>query len=138
MLKVLSIITLAYSIMGMDMTSLIERLKEVNWLSEPKLLFTYRLQPWAKGKERSEVYKLLQLFYVMDNLKVPVLDRGLIYGAIVFSIFPREKIFIDSYDLMKILEKGDAVDYVYNRVRHHITEEVNDKVEKTMLNWSVK
>ena len=129
-----SILILAYMIMGKDVKPLLERVKNVDWRSKINALMD-RLRPWALKAGRAATRPLLQFYYVMDDDSTSMLDRVLIYGAIIYTILPIDLIPRAVYKFFGVLDDGAAILYVYKKVKDKITPEINIKVEETLNAW---
>ena len=79
------ILILAYMIMGKDVKPLLEKVKNINWRNKINALMD-KLRPWALKAGRVASRPLLQFYYVMDNDNTSILDRVLIYAAIIYTI----------------------------------------------------
>ncbi len=134
MLITLSIMILAYAIMGRDIKPLLERVKDIDWRGKINALMD-KLRPWALKAGRVATRPLLQFYYVMDDDKTSTLDRVLIYAAIIYTILPMDLIPSVVYKFLGILDDGMAMMYVYKKVKGKITPEVNRKVEDTLNEW---
>ena len=66
MLTVICITLLAYCIMGKDIRSLLERIKEVDWKGKSKELFD-KLRPYALKAGRVAARPMLQFYYVIPT-----------------------------------------------------------------------
>ena len=91
MLITFSLLILAYMIMGKDISSLIEKIGNIDWRGKINALMD-KLRPWALKAGRVATRPLLQFYYVMDDDKTSTLDRVLIYAAIIYTIFPMDLI----------------------------------------------
>lgn len=87
MLTVICITLLAYCIMGKDIRSLLERIKEVDWKGKSKELFD-KLRPYALKAGRVAARPMLQFYYVMTDENTPTLDKALVYAAIIYTFPP--------------------------------------------------
>lgn len=134
MLTVICITLLAYCIMGKDIRSLLERIKEVDWKGKSKELFD-KLRPYALKAGRVAARPMLQFYYVMTDEKTPTLDKALVYAAIIYTISPVSLIPSAVYKLLGVLDEGAAVLYVYKKVKERITPEINAKVDETLNAW---
>lgn len=134
MLTIICIMILAYWIMGKDIRSLLERVKNVDWRSKINTLMD-KLRPYALKVGRTTTRPLLQFYYVMDDEKTTTLDRVLIYAAIIYTVSPVSLIPSTVYKLLGILDEGVAILYVYNKVKDRITPEINAKVDGTLNEW---
>ena len=134
MLITICILILAYSIMGKDISPLMERVKNIDWRGRIKRLID-TLRPWALKAGRAATRPLLQFYYVMDDDSTSVLDRVLIYGAIIYTIVPVDIIPRAIYKFLGVLDDGVAILYVYRKIKDKITPEINFKVEETLNAW---
>jgi len=134
MLITISLLILAYLIMGKDINPLLERVKNIDWRGKINALMD-RLRPWAVKAGRAATRPLLQFYYVMDDEKTSTLDCVLIYAAIIYTISPVSLLPSAVYRFLGVLDEGAALLYVYNKVKDKITPEINVKVEDTLNAW---
>ena len=134
MLITVSLLILAYLIMGKDIKPLLERVKDIDWRGNINALMD-KLRPWALKAGRVATRPLLQFYYVMDDDNTSPLDRVLIYAAIVYTILPMDLIPSAVYKFLGILDDGVAMLYVYKKIKDKITPEINAKVEDTLNEW---
>ena len=134
MLITISLLILAYQIMGKDIKSLLERVKNIDWRDKINALMD-KLRPWALKAGRVATRPLLQFYYVMDDENTSPLDRVLIYAAIIYTILPMDFIPSVIYKLLGILDDGVAMLFVYKTIKDKITPEINAKVEDTLNEW---
>lgn len=134
MLITISLLILAYLIMGKDIKPLLERVKNIDWRGKINALMD-KLRPWALKAGRVATRPLLQFYYVMDDDNTSILDRVLIYAAIVYTILPMDFIPSVIYKFLGILDDGVAMLFVYKKIKDKITPEINAKVEDTLNEW---
>ena len=134
MLITISLLILAYLIMGKDIKPLLERVKNIDWRGKINALMD-KLRPWALRAGRVATRPLLQFYYVMDDENTSTLDRVLIYAAIVYTILPMDFIPSVIYKFLGILDDGVAMLFVYKKIKDKITPEINAKVEETLNEW---
>ena len=134
MLITISLLILAYLIMGKDIKPLLERVKNIDWRGKINALMD-KLRPWALKAGRVATRPLLEFYYVMDDDNTSTLDRVLIYAAIVYTILPMDFIPSVIYKFLGILDDGVAMLYVYKKIKDKITPEINAKVEDTLNEW---
>ena len=116
MLITISLLILAYLIMGKDIKPLLERVKNIDWRGKINALMD-KLRPWALKAGRVTTRPLLQFYYVMDDDKTSTLDRVLIYAAIAYTILPMDLIPRAIYKFLGILDDGVALLYVYRKIK---------------------
>lgn len=134
MLTVVCIMILAYCIMGKDIRSLLERVKDVDWREKAEALRD-KLKPYSLKVGRIATKPLLQFYYVMTDEQTSTLDRALIYAAIFYTISPISLIPRAVYKLLGVLDEGAAVIYVYRKIKDKITPEIDARVNSTLDDW---
>ena len=134
MLITISLLILAYLIMGKDIKPLLERVKNIDWRGKINALMD-KLRPWALRAGRVATRPLLQFYYVMDDENTSTLDRVLIYAAIIYTIIPMDFLPRSVFKFLGILDDGVAMLYVYKKIKDKITPEINAKVEDTLNEW---
>ena len=130
----ISLLILAYMIMGKDISGLLEKVKNVDWRGKINALMD-KLRPWALKAGRAATRPLLQFFYVMADKNTSTLDRVLIYAAIIYTILPADLLPRTIYKFIGVLDDGVAILYVYKKIKNRITPEINTKVEDTLNEW---
>lgn len=125
---------LAYCIMGKDIRSLLERVKDVDWREKAEALRD-KLKPYSLKVGRIAAKPLLQFYYVMTDEQTSTLDRVLIYAAIFYTISPISLIPSAVYKLLGVLDEGVAVIYVYRKIKDKITPEIDARVNRTLDDW---
>ncbi len=134
MLITISLLILAYLIMGKDISGLLEKVKNVDWRGKINALMD-KLRPWALKAGRAATTPLLQFWYVLQDDNTSTLDRVLIYAAIIYTIVPMDLIPRSVYKLLGVLDDGAAMLYVYKKIKDKITPEIMMKVEDTLNEW---
>ena len=134
MLITISILILVYTIMGKDISGLLERVKNIDWCGKINAVMD-KLRPWALKAGRMATRPLLQFYYVMDDEKTSTLDRVLIYAAIIYTILPMDFLPRSIYKFLGVLDDGVAMLYVYKKIKDKITPAINAKVEDTLDEW---
>ena len=128
------ILILAYTIMGKEIGTLLERVKKTDWRVKINALIDM-LRPWALKAGRATTRPLLQFYYVMDDDSTSTLDRVLIYAAIIYTIVPMDIVPRVVYKSLGIMDDGIAILYVYKKIKDRITPEIKAKVEETLDKW---
>ena len=134
MLITISLLILAYMIMGKDISEPLEKIKNIDWRSKISALMD-KLRPWALKAGRVATRPLLQFYYVMSDENTSTLDRVLIYAAIVYTIVPIDLLPRAVFKVLGVLDDGIAVLYVYKKIKDKITPEITAKVENTLNEW---
>lgn len=134
MLITISLLILAYMIMGKDIKPFLERVKNIDWRGKINALMD-KLRPWALKAGRVATRPLLQFYYVMADENTSTLDRVLIYAAIIYTILPMDFLPRVIYKFIGVLDDGVAMLYVYKKIKDKITPEINSKVEDALNEW---
>ena len=134
MLISISLLILAYLIMGKDISGLLEKVKNIDWRGKINALID-KLRPWALKAGRAATRPLLQFYYVMDDENTSTLDRVLIYAAIIYTIIPMDFLPRSVFKFLGALDDGVAMLFVYNKIKDKITPEINRKVKDTLDEW---
>lgn len=134
MTTIICITILAYLIMGKNIDSLLEKVKDVDWKEKGNDLYE-KLTPYAKKVGRAAAKPLLQFYFVLSDDKTKTLDRVLIYAAIIYTVSPVSMIPSAVYKLLGILDEGAAILFVYNKVKCNITPDIEMKVNQTLDEW---
>ena len=134
MLITISLLILAYLILGKDIKPLLERVQNIDWRGKINALMD-KLRPWALKAGRVATRPILQFYFVMDDDNTSTLDRVLIYAAIIYTILPMDLIPSAIYKFLGILDDGVAMLFAYKKIKDKITPEINVKVEDTLNEW---
>lgn len=134
MLTTISLLILAYLIMGKDISKLVNKVKDVDWRGKYDALME-KMRPWALKAGRVAARPLLQFYYVVDDDNTSTLDRALIYAAIAYTILPIDILPRAVYKLLGVLDEGVAILFVYKKIKNKITPEINAKVEEKLDEW---
>lgn len=134
MTTIICITILAYLIMGKNIDSLLEKVKDVDWKEKGNDLYE-KMKPYAKKVGRTAAKPLLQFYFVLSDDKTTTLDRVLIYAAIIYTISPVSLIPSAVYKLLGILDEGAAMLFVYNKIKNNITPDIKMKVNQTLDEW---
>lgn len=134
MTTIICITILAYLIMGKNIDSLLEKVKDVDWKEKGHDLYE-KLKPYAKKVGRTAAKPLLQFYFVLSDDKTTTLDRVLIYTAIIYTVSPVSLIPSAVYKLLGILDEGAAMLFVYNKIKSSITADIEMKVNQTLDEW---
>ena len=134
MLITISLLILAYMVMGKDTTALQQRIKNLDLSGKIQSLMD-KLRPWALKAGRVASRPLLQFYYVLNDPATSTLDRVLIYAAIIYTIVPTDLVPRAAFKVLGVLDDGVAMLYVYKKIKNRITPAINAKVEDTLNEW---
>ncbi len=125
---------LAYLMMGKDVKPLLQKIRDIDWKEKFESIKNL-IKPYALKVGRTATRPILQFYYVMTDDSTTILDRVMIYGAIVYTISPISLIPSALYRFLGILDEGAALVFVYKKIKDKITPEINNKVDETLENW---
>lgn len=134
MLTVICIVILFYWIMGKDISSLLNQVKNVDWRGRFQEVLE-KLRPYALNTGRTAARPVLQFYYVMIDENTTLQDKVLIYAAIIYTISPINVLPVAVYKFFGVLDEGAALFYVYRKVKNKITPEIRMKVECMLNEW---
>ena len=134
MLTTISLLILAYLVMGKDISRLSESVKEIDLRDKINALMD-KLRPWALKAGRVATRPLLQFYYVLSDDNTSTIDRILIYAAIIYTILPMDILPRTVYKFLGVLDDGVAMLYVYKKIKNRITPDIDAKVEDTLNEW---
>lgn len=134
MLITISLLILAYMVMGKDTSALQQRIKNLDLSGKIQSLMD-KLRPWALKAGRVASRPLLQFYYVLNDPATSTLDRVLIYAAIIYTIVPTDLVPRAAFKVLGVLDDGVAMLYVYKKIKSRITPAINAKVEDTLNEW---
>lgn len=133
-MTIICLMILVYCIMGKDIRSLLEKVKDVDWKGKGGELVE-KIKPYAQTVGRATTKPLLQFYYVMIDEATPTLDKVLIYAAVFYTISPVSLIPSSVFKLLGVLDEGAAILYVYKKVKGRITPEIDIKVNSLLDEW---
>lgn len=133
-MTIVCLTVLVYCIMGKDIRSLLEKVKDIDWKEKGEEIIE-KIRSYVLTAGRVTAKPLLQFYYVMENESTPTLDKVLIYAAIFYTISPLSLIPSSVYKLLGVLDEGAAILYVYKKVKERITPEIDLKVESILDEW---
>ena len=122
MLTIICIMILAYCMMGKEIDSLLEKVKNYNWCGKINELYI-KLRPYALKTGRTATRPLLQFYYVMADENTTTLDRVLIYAAIIYTISPVSLIPSAVYRLLGVLDEGAVRLHIQSGVKNRLAGE---------------
>lgn len=109
-------------------------INNVDWKGKINSLYVKLLQHGTKAG-RTASRPLLQFYFVMADDSTSILDKALIYAAIIYVISPVDFIPAAVFKFIGILDDGAAILYIYNKIKNKITPEINEKVNATLNKW---
>lgn len=134
MIVTICLLALIYLMRGKDVDELLDKVKNVDFTLKAHEMLE-RLKRHALKIGRTAARPLVQLYYVLANKNTALLDKVLIYAALIYIISPVDLLPRSIYHLLGVLDDGAALLFVMNRVKKNITDEVDTKVNKLLDQW---
>ena len=106
--------------MGRDVSRDLDRFRKLDWKKDLNDLWS-RIRPYAKKMGRTASRPILQFYYVLNDRNTSALDRALIYGALIYVLFPIDILPRAVYRIIGVIDDGMAILYVYNKIKDRIT-----------------
>lgn len=97
-------------------------------------LWTY-IQRYAgtAGKEATRI--VLESYYVVRSPETPVWDKTIIIAALAYQLLPTDLLPKDKFGVLGILDNGAAMALAYNRVKTHLTPQIESQVSAILNQW---
>lgn len=134
MITLTLILIFAYVVAGKDPKELMEKLKNVN-LREKYADLSQRIKVYAKKAGRVAAKPLLIFYYVLKDESLSSKDKMIIYGCILYVIFPVTIIPQHVFKLLGVMDEATAILIIIRRVRDKVTPEIIQKAEATLAEW---
>lgn len=128
------VLILVYAILGKDVKALLAKVKNVDWKSRAGDVYAW-LKPYALKAGRAAAKPLVTFFYVMNDESTSLLDRVLVYAALLYILSPVSLVPATVYHFLGILDESAAGIFVYKKIKDHISAEIQQKVENTLDEW---
>ena len=116
---IICVLILAYMMVGKNIEPLLEKVKNIDW----------------KERCREACEKCLQAWYVLDDPKTPMLDKVLIYAAIIYTVSPWSVIPFVKFRIFGALDELAAINFVIKRISKNITPAIELKAKEKMEEW---
>lgn len=92
----------------------------------------------GKTVGREAIRPALCLYYVLKSPDTPSSDKIMIVSALSYLILPVNLISAKSFSILGWLDEIAAIMLAYNKVKKHITPEIESEVENTLEKWFPK
>ena len=86
---------------------------------------------YATKADREATRGVLELYYVVKSPHTPALDKTLIIVALGYQLLPDDKKPL----LLGLLDYGAALALAYNRVKTHVTPQIEAQVDAILNQW---
>lgn len=134
MFTTICLFTLVCIILGRPVGRLSKKLEGVDWKTIAQGLWDI-IVLYSKKAGRSATRLVLRYYYAMTEGDLQTIDKVLIYAAIIYIAVPRDFLPKSVFGWLGVLDDAGAAAFVYAKVKNHITDEVERKVEDTLNKW---
>lgn len=134
MIITICLFILVYTILGKDVKTLVEKLKNVEWKGYCEKAWS-AIKEYAKKGGRLACEPLLKLWFVLDDPKTSTWEKAMIYAAIIYTVSPISIIPAYLYRFLGILDEGAAILYVIKKVRDKMTPAIEMVVKDVLDEW---
>lgn len=128
------ILILVFSIMGLPVGKLVNRLGDVNWSEKALLAFNW-IKNNARKLGRKTAEGLLTFWYVMRDENTSTLNKILIFALVAYVVIPNDFIPFIKHRWLGIIDDGVAFGFIYKLVGKDITDEIRGKVKEILDEW---
>ena len=92
----------------------------------------------SKTVGRESIRPALCLYYVLKSPDTPSSDKIMIISALSYLILPVSLISAKRFSVLGSIDEIAAIMLAYNKVKKHITPEIESEVESTLEKWFPK
>ena len=92
----------------------------------------------GKSVGRESIRPGLCLYYVLKSPDTPSSDKIMIVSALSYLILPVSLISAKRFSVLGWVDEIAAIMLAYNKVKKHITPEIESEVENTLEKWFPK
>lgn len=96
------------------------------------------IQTYAKKVGRVSARPVLLLYFVMTNDKTPRSAKLLIGSALAYLVLPVNLISTKNHPLVGWMDEAASIAVVYQKVKKHITPEIERKTDELLDKWFVE
>ncbi len=94
-----------------------------------------KITDYAKKAGRVTTRPVLLLYYVLKSPTTPKSDKLLIISALSYLILPIDLLSAKRLPIIGWIDEIISIAYAYEKVRRHITPEINVEVEDLLDKW---
>lgn len=130
----LCLLILLYSILKKPIDDLVAQLKDANWDSSLKNAWN-KIVAFSKKAGREATRVVLRLYYVLAEGDLSAKDKALAYAGIIYIVVPHDLLPRRVLGLLGMVDDAAVIAWLYNKVKDHITPEIDRKVDSTLDGW---
>lgn len=131
---IICVLILAYMMVGKNIEPLLEKVKNIDWKERCREAWE-NIKKFGNTVKREACEKCLQAWYVLDDPKTPMLDKVLIYAAIIYTVSPWSVIPFVKFRVFGALDELAAINFVIKRIGKNITPAIELKAKEKMEEW---
>jgi len=94
-----------------------------------------KIKGGAKTAGRETTKMGLELWYVMKAKETSTMDKVIIGGALAYQFLPNDVLSTKDYGVLGTLDNALALGVAYNRMKKHVTPEIEAQVEAQLAQW---
>lgn len=94
-----------------------------------------RLAYYGKKAGRATARPMLLLYYVLRSPDTPQRDKMLVYSTLAYVVLPIDLISAKKLPLVGWLDEIVSLAVAYEKVRSHITPEMEAEADETLNRW---
>lgn len=134
MFTIISLLILACLMLGRPVDWLAEKLDGIDWKSLAQDAWD-KIVTFSKRAGRSSTRPALRFYYAMTGSDLSVMEKALVYAAIIYMAVPRDFLPKSVFGWFGVLDDAGAAAYVYAKVKKNITPEIEKMTETTLDKW---
>lgn len=96
------------------------------------------IKSMGKSVGRASIRPALCLYYVLKSPETSSSDKIMIVSALSYLVLPVSLISARRFSILGWVDEIAAVMLAYNKVKKHITPEIESEVENTLEKWFPK
>lgn len=134
MITVISLLILACLMLGRPVGWLAEKLDGTDWKGLAQDAWE-KIVTYSKKAGRSSTRPVLRFYYAMTESDLSVMEKTLVYAAIIYIAVPRDFLPKSVVGWLGVLDDAGAAAFVYAKVKKNITPEIERMTEATLDKW---
>lgn len=134
MFTTICLLILAYMLMGKPVDNLVEKVKSVDWSVKYEELKS-KIKTYARKAGVFAAKPVLTFYYVMTMSNLTMVDKMMIYGAILYIVVPNDLLPRRAFRWLGVLDDAAVAAFAYKKIQGLVTPEIEAKVQETIDDW---
>ncbi len=134
MITTICLLILAFSILKRPIGWLAKKLEAVDWKTLAQNIWD-KIVLYSKKGGRVAARPVLKFYYAMQEGNLSAIEKALVYAAIIYIVVPRDFLPKSVLGWFGVIDDVGAAAFVYSKVKHNITPDIENKVEDTLNDW---